>query len=98
MFIVPVNTADGKVIIASLQRLLKCRVEHLLINYASKYLFKLYCICFVYFSPCNQGGTLKFLSICYVVSVHIVMAVHNYVVSLLQNMTVVNILTCGVLM
>ena len=73
-------------IIASLQRLLKCRVEHLLVKImnslpfsvlpfhyplrcclvfnrtaASKYLFKLYCLYFV-FSPCNRGGTQKLLA------------------------------------
>ena len=31
-FIVPINTADGEAIAASLQRLLKCRVQHLLIK------------------------------------------------------------------
>ena len=31
-FIVPINTADGEAIVASLQRLLKCRVQHLLIK------------------------------------------------------------------
>ena len=85
-------------IIASLQRLLKCRVEHLLINYASKVPIQTLLHVFCVFSPCNQGGTLRFLSICYVVSVHAVMDVHSYVMSLLQNMTVVNVLTCGVLM